>query len=211
MNTKKRRTGRERARTISTTGAVMIMAITTAAVIKIGISESAEGGDIVSDKAIQAAINIPEPVKYIDMDVPSGNTYFKSYMNYLCITNTDSLQYKMQQTAYTDGDGLRRYKNGDYMIALGSYYGNVGDRFRITLDSGRSIMCIMGDIKADAHTDVNNQYVLMDDDLKNVVEFIVDTDTLDDFSRIMGDVSYCDMYCTRYLMGNISKIEKMVE
>ena len=140
------------------------------------------------------------------MDVPDGDTSFKTYMDYRAITNTDSIQYKMQQEAYTDEYGLRKYKNGDYMVAMGSYYGKVGDRFRITLDSGETIRCIMGDAKADCHTDAYNQYTPCGSG-KNVIEFVVDTPALSDEARQMGDVSYAD----DIFEGNISKIERIEE
>lgn len=141
------------------------------------------------------------------MDVPDGDTSFKSYMDYRAITDTSSVQYKMQQEAYTDEYGLRKYKTGDYMVAMGSYYGEVGDRFRVTLDSGETIRCIMGDAKADCHTDAYNQYTEAGNGSKNVIEFVVDTPALSDEARQMGDISYSD----DTFEGNISKIERIAE
>ena len=146
-----------------------------------------------------------ETVDVISMNVPAGDTSFKSYMDWQCITNTRSEQYKMQTTAYTDKNGLRRFKNGDYMVAMGSYYGEVGDRFRITFEHGGVVDCVMGDSKADIHTDTANQYTDMGDGMKNVVEFIVDTSELPDMARKMGDVSYAD----DKLWGDVKKVEKM--
>lgn len=140
------------------------------------------------------------------MDVPEGDTSFKTYMDFRAITDTSSVQYEMQQEAYTDEYGLRKYKNGDYMVAMGSYYGQVGDRFRITLDSGETIRCIMGDAKADCHTDAYNQYTPCGSG-KNVIEFVVDTPALSDEARQMGDISYSD----DTFEGNISKIERVAE
>lgn len=140
------------------------------------------------------------------MAVPDGDTSFKSYMDYRAITNTDSIQYKMQQEAYTDEYGIRKYKNGDYMVAMGSYYGQVGDRFRITLDNGETIRCIMGDAKADCHTDAYNQYTPCGSG-KNVIEFVVDTPALSDEARQMGDISYSD----DTFEGNVEKIERIEE
>lgn len=141
-----------------------------------------------------------------DMSIPDGDTSFKSYMDFRAITDTSSVQYKMQQEAYTDEYGIRKYKTGDYMVAMGSYYGQVGDRFRITLDSGETIRCIMGDAKADCHTDAYNQYTPCGSG-KNVIEFVVDTPALSDEARQMGDISYSD----DTFEGNISKIERIAE
>ena len=114
------------------------------------------------------------------------DTSFKSYMDYTCITNTESTQYKLQQNAWTDNNGFRRYGSlGDYMIAVGTYYGNVGDRVLVKLDTDEVLFCVIGDSKGD---------VWYHDCAKGacVVEFIVDTPTLDDTARKMGDCSYID-------------------
>lgn len=139
-------------------------------------------------------------------DIPEGDTSFKSYMDYRCITCADSPQYKLQQSCYTDTSGMRRTESGDYTIALGSYYANrIGDRYRIELDGGRVFYAVVGDFKADIHTDALNQYTEAGNGSKNVVEFIVDTDTLPDLTREMGDISY------NGFSGNIESIERIYD
>ena len=44
-------------------------------------------------------------------------TWFKAYMDYRTITDTESVQYAMQQNAWTDDRGLRRTEN-DYLVAM---------------------------------------------------------------------------------------------
>lgn len=146
--------------------------------------------------------------QYIEYEVPSGDTSFKSYMDYRAITNTNSPQYKLQEEAYTDSDGLRIYGSmGYYMIALGSYYTDtVGDKFRITLDNGETFLAVVGDLKADCHTDGTNRYYPMQNGMKNVVEFIVDTSELDKTAKKMGDISSIKKF-----EGKVSKIEKILE
>lgn len=135
--------------------------------------------------------------------VPTGDTSFKSYMDFRAITNVSSEQYKLQEECVTDSHGLRKYGD-DYVIAVGSYYADrVGDRLEITLESGEKFMAVVGDFKADAHTDKTNRYYPMSDGKKNVIEFIVDTDALDSMARKMGDISYIDGF-----EGNIDSIEK---
>ena len=145
----------------------------------------------------------PEPkAKNVDMDVPNGDTAFKSYMSYKAITNTASAQYKLQRKCWTDGNGLRRYKTY-YVVALGSYYADhIGERFIIRTDEGNEFECIVGDYKADGHTDDMNQYTPMEN-RKCVVEFVVDTKHLDRKARKMGDISYIEGFS-----GNIKTIEK---
>lgn len=135
------------------------------------------------------------------LTVPDVDTSFKAYMDWQCITNVRSEQYKLQQEAITDENGLRVY-DGCYMIALGTYYGTVGDRFKITLDTGIEFEAIMGDVKDNRHTDETNRYVPSNG---NLIEFIVETDDLPRLARRMGDVSYVD----EFLEGCVEKIERI--
>lgn len=137
-------------------------------------------------------------------NIPDAARSFKSWMDYRTITAKNSLQYKLQQSAITDSNGFRRYLSDDgnyyYMIALGTYYTGYqcGKLFRITLDNGESFEAITGDVKADIHTDANNQHRN-----GNVVEFIVDTRTISDDCSVMGDMSYAG----EHFKGKIAKIE----
>lgn len=136
--------------------------------------------------------------------VPYGDTSFKSYMDYRCITNHESAQWALQKYCKTDGSGLRRYGD-DYVVALGSYYADhIGDRFKITLESGEEFTAVVGDFKADVHTDASNRYTPMSNGRKNVLEFIVDTKCLDRKAKLMGDISYVDGF-----LGNVLSIEKV--
>ena len=145
-------------------------------------------------------------VTWTEYDVPDGKTSFKSYMSWRAITNTRSAQYKLQQECWTDKNGLRRYDEY-YVIALGSYYtDDIGDTFRITLDNGKSFKAVVGDFKADRHTDELNQYTPTESCGKCVLEFVVDTKALNSTARKMGDISYikgCD--------GYVEKKEKLEE
>lgn len=135
------------------------------------------------------------------LDVPTdkkANNGFKSYMDYRAITCPSSKQYEMQQEAWTDELGLRRY--GDYyMVALGTFYAqNCGETFRITLDSGFSFDVITGDIKDDKHTDEKHQH-------RNgvIVEFIVDSKAISKTCRVMGDMSHAGF------AGKIESIQRL--
>ena len=152
---------------------------------------------------------IPMEIPTETLDIPTCNSEFKTYMDYRCITDKTSAQYELQQFAWTDEDGFRRIGD-DYIVAMGTYYAeNVGDRFRITLDTDNEITVIIGDIKQDIHTDYFNQYTPIYDEngiffSGNVLEFIVDTDVLPKIPRRLGTVSYFD-----YLKGNIKTIERI--
>ncbi|MGN1089125.1 MAG: hypothetical protein ACI4Q6_01885 [Huintestinicola sp.] len=135
------------------------------------------------------------------LPLPDVDTDFKTYMDYRTITDTSSLQYALQEKAYTDSQGIRRIGD-DVCVALGTgYTEGCGERFEITLDSGKEFTVIVGDIKADCHTDSTNRYVELWEGQGDVLEFIVDTKKLDRKVRLMGSVGEYDSY-----KGNISSI-----
>lgn len=145
-------------------------------------------------------------ITWTEYNVPDGKTSFKSYMSWRAITNTRSDQYRLQQECWTDDNGLRRYDD-KYVIALGSYYTHeIGDTFKITLDNGKSFKAVVGDFKADRHTDSLHQYTPTNDVGKCVVEFVVDTKTLNNTAKKMGDISYIKGF-----EGNVEKMEKLEE
>ncbi len=126
-------------------------------------------------------------------------------MDYRCITLKNSLQYQLiQQGVISVGnDGL--LYSGEYIsVALGSRFGNIGDKFIITLDTGKSFKAIKGDEKADRDT-ANNCHHLSDGSL---VEFIIDTklakQSYHDCVRD-GDFNSSDKF-----NGHIVKIEKVI-
>jgi len=120
---------------------------------------------------------------------PRTHTSMKSYMDYRAITDKSSKQYKLQhcKDIYTDNEGFR--KIGDsFIVAVGTYYTNeVGKCLEVKLSTGRTFKAIVGDIKANNHTDHTNRQHLKDG---SVVEFIVDTKNMDQLSKKMGDMSY---------------------
>ncbi|MCM1524667.1 MAG: hypothetical protein NC120_09450 [Ruminococcus sp.] len=138
------------------------------------------------------------------LPVPDVNTDFKTYMDYRAITDTGSVQYDLQKQAYTDSQGIRRIDE-DVCVALGTAYAtDCGERFEITLDSGNIFTAIVGDIKADTHTDPSNSYVELWEGHGDMVEFIVDTKKLDKHIRIMGSVGEYEDYS-----GNVVSIVRL--
>ncbi|MGN1481915.1 hypothetical protein [Porcipelethomonas sp.] len=127
---------------------------------------------------------------------------FKAYMDYRCITDTSSVQYEMQQQAYTDYRGFRRIGD-DYCVALGTgITGGCGERFMIYLDSGYCFSAVVADVKSDLHTDATCCYVPRGDNSGNVVEFIIDSDYADYNMLSSGNAGYYED-----LSGNIVSIE----
>lgn len=122
---------------------------------------------------------------------------FKSYMSYKAITSKSSKQYKLQQVANTDSNGFRRIEDY-YMIATGSYYGDVGDILLVELDNGNSFYAIKSDAKDNKDTDEENKVCIHDG---SIVEFIVDTSNLNKMVKKMGDASYLSGFD-----GNVANI-----
>lgn len=139
--------------------------------------------------------------EYESLIIPYGDCSNYMYMDYRALTNTASKQWELQQYAYTDWQGIRVY-DGCYMVAMGTFYGNVGDKFRITTDWGNVYNVIMGDAKG--WDSVDGWYHVAGDGRINVVEFIVDTYAIDGYAATMGDMGVLDN-----IGGDIVKIERI--
>lgn len=156
-------------------------------------------------------VNAALMAEYTSLGVPTNvNTSFKTYMDWRCVTNRSSAQYKyIQNWGYCDENGFMRAKaeqdlgitDDYYLIALGSYYGRtIGTKYRITTDTGRIFYGVLADAKADIHTNSTKQYARN----KDVVEFLVDTRYLRSDVKRMGSAN---VYMP--LNGHIAKIERI--
>lgn len=131
------------------------------------------------------------------LSVPA-NMHFKSYTNYHCLSRS-SAQWKLQEKAYTDNNGIRKVGN-DYLVAMGSYYAKrLGDRFRITTSTGNVFTVMVCDFKADGDTNSTHQYT----NNGCMIEFYVDNN-LNSKAKQMGDISYIKGFS-----GNITKVERL--
>jgi hypothetical protein len=91
-------------------------------------------------------------------------------------------------------------------VALGTVYGEIGDRFIITTDEGNTYTAIMSDAKgSDAvfYDDVHSWYHYAGNGY-NVVEFVVQTEYLPSAVTISGNCGAVDR-----LSGNIVSIERI--
>lgn len=134
------------------------------------------------------------------MDLPKATDgATKTYMSYKAVTAKGSSQYQLlhAEKAYTK-NGFRMY-DGWYCVAMGSYYSDqIGTKFYVKLSSGRTLRCILGDQKADRHTDAAHQYAEKN---KDILEFIVDGLELPG-----GDVSAVDGF-----EGRVVSIRKITD
>lgn len=142
-----------------------------------------------------------------DKYYPNMDFKFQPYMSYNKVTNKKSEAYKINHSSksYTDEHGLRRYKveddqfsiNGedDYVIALGTYYkpkGVCGTRYLVVTTNGM-YTAITGDEKDDRHTDSRNMFSKHGNNAGGIIEWIVDTNKLDDKIKRGGSIHYGDI------------------
>ena len=153
---------------------------------------------------IDTSIEAPKRQNYLII----GHSGKKTFMGYTTITDKTSKQYTLQEKAYTDELGFR--KIGDrYCVAIGTAFNaNVGQYFNAELENGTIIKCIVGEIKDDKDTDINNVFT------KNgcCLEFIVDTKILDPSVKFSGDCSsLCDEWdslCLQFIIYELNILQK---
>lgn len=140
-----------------------------------------------------------------EVALPLLSTEPKLFTDYRSYNLWYTPHYRLQQAAYTDNDGLRRFGD-DYIVGLGKYYSeSVGDRFQVVLDTGIEFTIIFGDGKAPCDCDENNMYtpcVNYDgENCANILEFIVDTDAMPSKVYAYGSIDCLDKF-----KGNIVKM-----
>ena len=150
--------------------------------------------------------------RYTSLGVPNINSSCKRWMDYRCVTNKNSPQYKfIKQYGWSDSEGFMRCSgeadlgiNDDYyLIALGSYYGKtIGTKYKITTNTGSVFYGVLADLKADRHTNSTHQYTSKKN--PDIVEFLVDTKKLNKEVKRMGSAN---VYMP--LNGSIAKIERI--
>jgi len=108
----------------------------------------------------------------------------KSYMS--CnLFGRNTKQYKLQAMATIDENGFCKVFDR-YCIAVGSYFNvQIGQFVDLFLDNGVMIPCVIGDMKADQHTDETNMF----SNNGCCSEFLVNTTKLNKDVKISGDVS----------------------
>jgi len=144
------------------------------------------------------SLDLPD-VYYPGMDFSS----FQPYEDYSCITNRSSAAYSITRSdrAYNDENGLRRYSisdgqfsvegRDDYVIALGTFYkpkGTCGQRYLVVTSTGY-YTAIAGDEKSDLHTDDMHMFTMHGDGTAGIIEWLVDTDTLNTSMRRSGNIA----------------------
>lgn len=137
--------------------------------------------------------------------VPSVSTHVKYCTDYRFYNLWYTPHYRLQQVAWTDELGMRRYGD-DYLVALGSYYStNIGDRFEVTLDTGKTFTVMLADGKWDSDCDEYNMYTPCVDYngecAGNLLEFIMDKYSVSNEMYAYGSLDYYEEF-----KGNVSKM-----
>ena len=99
----------------------------------------------------EVSIEIINENTYLEYDEIESCSYskVKTYMPYDTVTNEDTKQYHLiKNELYITDSGLLKDKYGYIAAALGSYYGEIGDRFIFTLDTGVELHIIKADAKS---------------------------------------------------------------
>lgn len=125
---------------------------------------------------------VTEESKEPSLGLPSVSTHVKFFIDYRSYNLPYAPHYRLQQAAWTDQNGLRRFNN-DYIVALGSFYStSIGDRFRVALSNGNSFTVIFGDGKWDGDCDSKCMYMPCTDysgkAAGNLMEFVIDKETI---------------------------------
>lgn len=129
-------------------------------------SENQENGTETETEATEQ----PETYEVIkEYPIIDGNTT-KTVLPYKAFGKNTN-QAKLQSLCQTNEVGLRVY-DGRFTIAVGTYFNTaIGQYFDLVLENGTVIPCIMGDLKADIHTDSRG---LFTEASGCMTEFIVD-------------------------------------
>ena len=136
----------------------------------------------------------------------------KTYMDYRATTDPTSVQYWFikNNMEVDETTGFLLDEDGFIGAALGSYFGNIGDRFYFTLDSGVVLPIVKVEEKADRDTDPTGCYHSLDG---SVIEFVIDSIVAGDYFGRYGNGLVLQGNYANYSIfkGDIVKVEKATD
>jgi len=145
------------------------------------------------------------------LDVCSYNTA-KTYMDYRMTTVVDSRQYQFMRNHCTvdKKTGFLYDEEGFIAVALGSFYGEIGDRYYFTLETGIVLPLVKAEEKANVDTDYSGCYHTMDG---SVIEFVIDSDYARNYFSSYSNGLVLDGNYNNYSLfkGSIIKVEKVLD
>ena len=147
---------------------------------------------------------IPAPVRIIREPLPVlSNSSAKSYMDYRAITDRSSKQWKFLNESgevEIEERGFITTCDGYYAVALGSYFGPVGQKYIFTLRDGdriHELRVVKAEAKADKDTRADG-FACPDG---HVIELVIDTSSAYMQERVEANGYICS--------GNLNKIEEL--
>ena len=136
----------------------------------------------------------------------------KTYMDYRMTTVVSSNQYQFLNYECTvdKKTGFLYDEEGFIAVALGSYFGKIGDRFYFTLDSGVVLPLVKGEEKDDGDTDGTNCYHTIDG---SVIEFVIHDEYAADYFGANGNGYVLNGNYNNYPLfeGSIVKVERVLD
>jgi hypothetical protein len=149
-------------------------------------------------------------IEYLKEDINVCSTSsVKTYMDYRAIKSRDSKQYKYINENMTVNEltGLLEDDDGFIGIALGSYFGEIGEKYIFTLDTGKELKFVKVEAKSDNHT-INGCYHSVDN---SVIEFVVNTTITKEYFNSTGKyILNGNFNNTEEFAGKISSIVKIL-
>lgn len=152
--------------TVAESDSISVSSVAGSSVLEESDSDPENQEDVTETEATEQ----PETYEVIkEYPITDGNTT-KTVLPYKAFGKNTN-QAKLQSLCQTNEVGLRVY-DGRFTIAVGTYFNTaVGQYFDLVLENGTVIPCIMGDLKADIHTDSRG---LFTEASGCMTEFIVD-------------------------------------
>lgn len=145
-----------------------------------------------------------------EIEVCASNSS-KTYMDYRATTLTSSAQYQfMRNNCIVDKTGFLLDEENFIAVALGSFYGDIGDRYYFTLDSGVVLPLVKAEEKADVDTDYRGCYHTNDN---SVIEFVIDSNYAGDYFGVYGNGYVLSGNYNNYptFRGEIVKVERVLD
>ena len=146
-----------------------------------------------------------------ELNVCSSNTA-KTYMDYRMTNVVSSRQYQFihNHLKVDYKTGFLYDNEGFIAVALGSFYGEIGDRYYFTLDSGIVLPLVKAEEKADVDTDWSGCYHTSDG---SVIEFVIDADIARSYFSTYSNGLVLDGNYNNYSLfsGSFVKVEKVLD
>ncbi|MFA5448859.1 MAG: hypothetical protein WC292_00235 [Clostridia bacterium] len=143
--------------------------------IEQALAEQREKEPLVVKEYIHHIVEIEKEPVLTEVELPKPHRDFISMMDYQKVTNKTSKQYGyILLSEVEEFSGLMKFQ-GRYMVAMGSYYGDLGTKYDVLLTNGETIRVVVTERKDDKHTDEKNQYQKWDG---SILEFVINKEVM---------------------------------